>query len=85
MKCMPYSFAEIYLQQEDDIDRLFQKLQPIEPPAEVVARILSHIKRLPRPAELPSLAQQPSQKELPTNKESTQNGLVVHNENQMPS
>jgi hypothetical protein len=34
---------------KDDIDELFEKLLPIEPPAELIRRILSSVSGLPRP------------------------------------
>ena len=35
---------------EDDIDKLFSRLPQIEPPAELITRILSHVQRLPVPS-----------------------------------
>jgi hypothetical protein len=43
---------------EDDIDKLFSRLPQIEPPGELIARILSHVQRLPTPSALPSSGQQ---------------------------
>lgn len=32
---------------EDDIDQLFQKLQPLAPPKDIVQQILARVKQLP--------------------------------------
>lgn len=32
---------------EDDIDRLFEKLQKLEPPKDIIKQILANIKQLP--------------------------------------
>lgn len=45
---MPYSLAPVTLQPEDDVDELFGQLDQLEPPGGLVARILTHIGRLPK-------------------------------------
>lgn len=50
MRYMRYNLALADSQAEDDIDRLFNQLQRIEPPEELIVRILSHIGSLPTPA-----------------------------------
>ena len=37
---------------KDEIDDLFEKLQPIEPPPDLIQRILNSISRLPPPPQL---------------------------------
>lgn len=49
---MPYSFVPLALQPEDDVDELFSQLGQLEPPDELVARILTHVRRLPDPSML---------------------------------
>jgi hypothetical protein len=56
MHSMPYSLAQAAFQPEDDVDRLFNRLNQLEPPGELVARILTHIGRLPGPSALPTSA-----------------------------
>lgn len=60
----------------DDVDRLFNRLAPLEPPKDLIARILdsvAHISRCPAAAE--SL----------WDHDCRVNGLVVRNEKQAPS
>ena len=67
---------------EDDIDKLFSRLPQIEPPGELIARILSHVQRLPAPSALPPSAQKTCP-ETPFVEGS--DALVVHRENCEPS
>jgi hypothetical protein len=62
---------------EDDLDKLFNKLSQIEPPGELIARILSHIRSLPAPS-----ARQ-AQPETPAIEEA--DALVVRKEHCEPS
>ena len=64
---------------EDDIDELFGKLEPIEPPPALIARILSEVSRLSHvgPTE-------PEPSALPDELEIT-DPLVVRKEKQEPS
>ncbi len=48
---LPLSEAESF--PEDDVDRLFGKLQKLEPPGDIVKQILARVKRLPAPRPLP--------------------------------
>jgi hypothetical protein len=41
-----YTFSQIAFQPEDEIDQLFSYLTPVEPPTEVIARILSQVRSL---------------------------------------
>jgi hypothetical protein len=50
---------------EDDVDRLFKKLQKHDPPVNIVKQILARIRQLPagqqhQPSPLPSEAETPS-------------------------
>lgn len=67
---------------EDDIDKLFNRLPQIEPPGELIARILSHVHRLPAPCALPLSGQQGCP-ETPAIEGG--DALVVHKENCEPS
>ena len=67
------SLSQFDFQAEDDIDRLFNRLAPIEPACELVARILVQVRRLP----VSSARQNPIKKGLDT--------LVVRNERRGPS
>lgn len=63
---------------KDDIDKLFDNLQQLEPPPYLIKRILSRLPRKP-PANLPSDALSPESdpwKEL--------DGLVVRNDKRQP-
>jgi hypothetical protein len=63
---------------KDDIDKLFDKLQQLEPPPYIISRILSRLPRKP-PASPPSDRLPPQSdpwKEL--------NGLVVRNDKRQP-
>ncbi len=51
---MPYtyprrSFLSDETEPKDDIDNLFEKLQPIEPPKSLIARILQSVSKLAQP------------------------------------
>jgi len=56
MHSMSYNLARAVFQPEDDVDKLFNRLSQLEPPGELVARILTNIGRLPGPSALPSSA-----------------------------
>jgi hypothetical protein len=68
--------VQVSSQSEDDIDRLFNHLGQLEPPNELVARILTHIGHLPE-LPTPSPSHPVSKREYET--------LVVHNEWRDPS
>lgn len=72
------SHSQVAFQQEDDIDKLFNHLGQLETPGELIARILTHIRRLPRPSTLSSLVPEPSGSEERAE-------LIVHNEWRDPS
>lgn len=61
---------------DDDIDKLFNRLESLEPPSDLLARILDSISRL-------SLC--PSHPEHQWNNDSHVDGLVVRNEKKEPS
>lgn len=67
---------------EDDIDTLFSRLPQIEPPGELIARILSHVQRFPAPSVQPLSGQQ-SCPETPAIEGG--DALIVHKENCEPS
>lgn len=52
-KFMSRRRVEVASQPEDDIDKLFNYLGQLEPPDELVARILTHIGHLPKPSACP--------------------------------
>lgn len=62
-------------QPEDDIDKLFHHLSRVEPPGELIARILQNVRRLP--VSLPGQPDRPVGDRLDT--------LVVRNETCEPS
>ncbi len=67
------SHSQVAFQPEDDVDKLFNHLGQLETPGELIARILTHIGRLPR-TSMPS----PLVPELAGSEESV--GLTVRNE-----
>lgn len=61
---------------DDDIDKLFSRLELLEPPTDLLKRILNSIpQRSPRPAK----------SEPVWNNDNQLDGLVVRNENKEPS
>jgi len=61
---------------DDDVDRLFKRLKPVEPPADLLVRLLNSIAHVsPRPSD-PALS---------WDHECHGDGLVVRNEKQEPS
>lgn len=72
------SHSQVALQPEDDVDKLFNHLGQLEAPGELIARILAHIGRLPRPSASSSLVS-----ELAGSEESA--SLIVRNEWHDPS
>ena len=64
---------------KDDIDKLFDKLQPLEPPPYIISRILSRLPRKP-PAN-------PLSDKLPPESDPWKelDGLVVRNDKRQPS
>jgi hypothetical protein len=83
MQFTPYSLALADRQSEDDIDRLFKRLPQVEPPAELIARILSRIKLSPL-SSADSLSRiQRTGRDFPAG-----GGLetrIIHNEKREPS
>ncbi len=73
-----YSRGQVAFQPEDDVDKLFNRLGQLEPPGELVARILTHIGRLSG-LSTPS----PLLPELAGSEEGV--GLIVRNEGRDPS
>ena len=60
----------------DDVDRLFNRLEPLEPPADLVVRILNSIFHIPS---------RPSDPEFSWDNGCNEDGLVVRNEKKEPS
>jgi hypothetical protein len=81
MQFLPRSFTADF-QSDDDIDRLFSRLLQIEPPGELIARILSQVGYLPESSAFPPSIQQGGQN-LPAGE--GLDALVVRNETQEPS
>lgn len=67
-------------QPEDDIDQLFNRLSRLEPPGELVSRILSRVRHLPTPV---STQPRPAPPGLPGNAEP--DSLIVRNDKRNPS
>ena len=65
------------LRSEDDIDKLFKQLSPIEPSSELVLRILEHIQHVAIPVPLSVQPEPPDFEEL--------GSLVIRNEKRSPS
>ena len=63
---------------KDDVDKIFDKLQQLEPPPYLIARILSRLPRKPS-ANLPS---EPNRSEADPWKEL--DGLVIRNDKRRP-
>lgn len=61
---------------DDDIDKLFNRLESLKPPSDLLVRILHSISQL---------SPHPSDPEHPWNNDSQIDGLVVRNEEQEPS
>lgn len=61
---------------DDDIDRLFNRLEPLEPPSDLLTRILHSISQL---------SSYPSHPEHQWNNDSHIDGLVVRSEKKEPS
>ena len=55
---LPLSEAESF--PEDDIDRLFEKLEKLKPPSDIVKQVLARVKRLPASQPLPPSDKVPS-------------------------
>ena len=77
MPFMPSSPTLAGFQPEDDVDTLFHQLPQIEPSGELIARILSQIRRLPGPLWQQGQLEQPESKGA--------DALVVRNEKRDPS
>jgi len=77
MPFMPSSPTLTRFQPEDDVDTLFHQLPQIEPSGELIARILSQVRRLPGPLWQQDWLEQPESKRVDV--------LVVRNEKQDPS
>jgi len=61
---------------DDDVDRLFNRLEPLEPPADLVVRILSSISQI---------SSRPSDPAFSWDHDCHGEGLVVRNEKKEPS
>jgi hypothetical protein len=82
MRFIPQSLASANLQPEDDIDKLFTSLPQIEPPDELIARILTHVQHLTEP----SAYSPPTQSfRLDPQMDREDQALVIHNEQHEPS
>jgi hypothetical protein len=75
MQFISYGLSPAALQPEDDIDKLFTRLPQIEPPGELIARILSHVQQLREQSICPQ----------PAPSEWDNEALVVRNELREPS
>jgi hypothetical protein len=62
-------------QSEDDIDKVFKQLLPVEPSSELISRILAHIRHVVRP--MPTASEPPDFEGL--------DSLVIRNERRDPS
>ncbi|MEO7020812.1 MAG: hypothetical protein ABI234_11730 [Ktedonobacteraceae bacterium] len=60
MQSLPYCLTQEMFHPEDDVDTLFQRLNQLEPPDDLVARILTDIGRLPRLFAYPALLPDPT-------------------------
>ena len=82
MRFTSYGFALADCQPEDDIDQIFSLLPQVEPPGELISRIIAHIGHLP----LSSVGPWPRQhsEQNPPSEGGLEN-LIVHNEKQEPS
>lgn len=76
MPYMPSKPALATFQPEDDVDKLFNQLFQIEPPDELIPRVLSRVRSLSGPLASPQQARQGTP---------AQDALVVHNEKRDPS
>jgi hypothetical protein len=63
-------FAD-HTEPDDDVDRLFNRLEPLEPPADLVVRILNSIAHI---------SSRPSGPEFSWDNDYHEDGLVVRNE-----
>lgn len=61
----------------EDVDKLFSKLEPISPPADMVARIMGAVAKLPSPQQLQKLQKQGALTD--------QDGMTVWYEDKDPS
>lgn len=66
---------------KDEIDNLFEKLEPVKPPQSLIQHILTSVSRLPRPM-LPASAVHPGDEEDGID---VLDNLVIHNEMLPPS
>jgi len=82
MQFISPGFAPVEAQPEDDIDKLFTRLSQLEPPGELITRILIHVQSLPEGVTDAPEAQ-PSQANLEVAWE--REALVVRNEQREPS
>jgi len=82
MRCIPHSLASANGQPEDDIDKLFTNLPQVEPPDELIARILSHVQHLTEPSVYSSVTQS-FRSDMQIDREDQ--ALVIHNEQREPS
>lgn len=64
-------------QSEDDIDKLFKRLSPVEPSSELISRILEHIQHVTRSAPMSVQSEPPDFEGL--------DPLVIRNEKRGPS
>ena len=77
MQFMSLRPTPVGFQSEDDIDKLFKRLLPIEPSSELISRILEHIQHVALPVHT-SVQPEPSDfKNL--------DSLVIRNEKRGPS
>jgi len=81
MRFMPYGLALADGQSEDDIDQLFSQLSPVEPPRDLITRIILHTRHLPLSSADHLSTQHAGQ---PLAGEGLEY-LIIHNEKQEPS
>lgn len=74
----PFSFnADDDTDNFEDIDRIFSRLQHFNPPADMVARIMGAVAKLPSPQQLQKLQQETSLTD--------QDGMIVWYDDKEPS
>jgi hypothetical protein len=81
MRFMPYSLALADFQSDDDVDLLFSKLSQVEPPRELIKRIILNIQHLPLSSADPLSTQCAGQK---VSVGEGSKSLTIHNEKQKP-
>ena len=76
MRHLPRDIFADHTEPDDDVDRLFNRLEPLEPPADLVVRILNSISQI---------SSRPSDPEFAWDNDCQWDKLVVRNEKKEPS